>query len=285
MKGKVVLITGATNGIGLETARALAKMSAKIVIVGRNPEKTERVVDHLMHDTGNEHIEGLLADLSVQAEIFKLAETFQQKYNRLDILINNAGGFFYQRELTPDGLEKTFALNHMSYFILTNQLLNILRDSAPARVINVSSHAHKMGDKRLDFDNLQSEKNFSSFRAYGQSKLANVMFTYALARRVEQHGITVNTLHPGFVNTGFGQKGGGLLAMGFSMLNKMFAMSPEKGARTTIYLASSPEVENVTGKYFANSKAEKSSSASYNVEDQEKLWDISESLILRSENA
>lgn len=279
MKGKVILITGATNGIGLETARALAKMSARIVIVGRNPEKTQNVVNTLIQDTSNEHIEGLIADLSIQADIFELAETFQRKYDRLDILINNAGGFFYQREMTVDNLEKTFALNHMSYFILTNQLLNILRDSAPARVVNVSSDAHKMGVKHIDFDNLQGEKNYASFRAYGQSKLANVMFTYALARRVEQHGITVNALHPGFVNTGFGHSGGGLLSMGFSMLSRVFAMSPEQGAQTSIYLASSPDVQNVTGKYFAKSKPVESSPASHDVDDQERLWKISESLI------
>lgn len=275
MKGKVILITGGTGGIGLETARALARMGSKIVIVGRNPQKTAAAVEELKQTTGSDQIDSLLADLSLLADVRALAAAFTAKYDRLDVLVNNAGGYFNARQLTSEGLEMTFALNHMSYFLLTQLLLDILADSAPSRVVNVSSDAHRGG--KLDFDNLQGEKGYSGFGAYGRSKLMNVVFTYELARRVADRGITANVLHPGFVRTGFGHNNGGMLSA-LMRLAQIAALTPEQGAQTSIYLASSPAVAEVTGQYFVKSKAVQSSAASYRQEDWTRLWDVSEQI-------
>jgi NAD(P)-dependent dehydrogenase (short-subunit alcohol dehydrogenase family) len=275
MKDKVVLITGGTNGIGLEAARALARMGAKIVIVGRSASKTAAAVGDLQATTGGQ-IDSLLADLSLVAETRALADAFKARYDRLDVLVNNAGAFFDARQVTAEGFEQTFALNHLSYFALTEGLRDILRDSAPARVVNVSSDAHRVG--ALDFDNLQGERGYQGFRAYGRSKLMNIMFTYELARRVAADGITTNALHPGFVRTGFGQNNNGLVKLGLSIA-QLFALTPVQGAATTIHLASSPEVAHVTGKYFVRSKAVASSKESYDAAAWARLWALSEDLI------
>jgi retinol dehydrogenase-12 len=278
MKDKVVLITGATNGIGKVAALELARQGASVVIVGRNPEKTTAVVDEIKRSTGNTHVESLIADLSSIAEVRRLADAFKQKYSRLDILINNAGATFTTRQETVDGLEMTFATNHLSYFLLTTLLLDVLKASAPARVVNVASDAHTMG--KIDFDDLQNHKNFGfqGFRAYSNSKLANVLFTYELARRLEGTGVTANVLHPGFVASGFGMNNAGLFRGVLKVLQSMAAITPEQGAETILYLATSPDVEGVTGKYWDKRKAITSSTVSYNVQTAQRLWDVSEQL-------
>jgi retinol dehydrogenase 12 len=276
MKGKVCLITGATNGIGLETARALAKMGAKVVIVGRNPSKTEGVVAELKAQTGNDHIESILGDLSLMAHVRRIADEFKAKYDRLDVLVNNAGAIFTKKEMTSEGYEMTFALNHLSYFLLTNLLLDVLIDSAPARIVNVSSDAHRFGG--IQFDNLQGEKKYRGMQIYSQSKLMNVLFTKELARRLEGTGVTANVLHPGLVGSGFGLNNSGFLNALFKLV-RPFSITSEQGARSSIYLASSPEAANITGRYF-NDKAQmvEPAAAANDRENQRRLWEISEQI-------
>lgn len=272
MKGKVILITGATNGIGLATAQALATTGAKLVLVGRNAEKTHQVVADLQKQSGNEHIDSLLADLSSMEEVRKLAADFEAKYDRLDVLINNAGAVFTSRQLSVDGYEMTFALNHLNYFLLTNLLIDILRDSAPARIINVSSDAHRGGS--MKFDDLNLEKGFNGFAAYSQSKLANLLFTYELARRLDNSGITVNAMHPGMVRTGFGHNNNFII----SIIMRLFFLAgrtPEQGADTVVYMATSPDLTEVTGKYFKDRKPIASTAASHDEAAQARFWDIS----------
>jgi len=230
------------------------------------------VVREIQRTTKNERVEYLLGDLSVQAEVRRVASEFRQHYNRLDVLINNAGAVFVKRELSRDGFEMTFALNHLAYFLMTHLLLDLLIASAPARIINVSSMAHVSA--RLNPDELQSQPGYNSWRSYGQSKLANLYFTYELARRLHGTGVTVNALHPGFVATNFGRSNGGLFNPLFR-LAQVAAISPEAGAKTSIYLATSPEVEGVTGKYFDRCKPIPSSKVSYDLETARKLWDLS----------
>ena len=209
MQGKICLITGGTNGIGKSTAQALAQMGATVVIVGRNAPKTAQVVEEIRAASGNNNVDSLLADLSSQQEVRRLADEFKSKYSHLHVLLNNAGGVFMQRQLSVDGIEMTFALNHLAYFLLTNLLLDTIKASAPARIINVSSDAHTSG--KIEFDNLQGERRYSP-GAYGNSKLANILFTMELARRLEGTGVTVNALHPGFVATGFAKNNGQIIA-------------------------------------------------------------------------
>jgi NAD(P)-dependent dehydrogenase (short-subunit alcohol dehydrogenase family) len=278
MQNTVVMVTGATNGIGLEAAKALAAMGAAIVGVGRNPQKCADATQQIKAATGNSKVEFLVADLSVQAQVRQLAETFKQKYNRLDVLLNNAGGYFAKREVSSDGIEMTWALNHLNYFLLTDLLLDVIKASAPARIVNVSSGAHT-GAKRINFEDVEFKKGYSGWPAYSHSKLANVMFAYELARRLDGTQVTVNALHPGFVATGFGHNNGGLMRTGMSAIQKIAAKKPEQGAATSIYLASSPQVAGVTGKYFSDSKETKSSSASYDVSAQQRLWELSEQMV------
>jgi NAD(P)-dependent dehydrogenase (short-subunit alcohol dehydrogenase family) len=274
---KTILITGATAGIGKETARGIAKTGANIVIVGRSKEKTAAVAEELKRSTNNEKIEFLVADLSLMSEIRRCADEFKSKYDRLDILVNNAGAIFDKRETTADGLEKTFALNHISYFLLTNLLLDLIKQSQPARIVSVSSAAHNFG--KLDFDNLQSEKSFGALATYSNSKLMNVLFTYELARRLKETKITANCLHPGGVASNFGDNMGGFFSYIVWFFKNTFAISSEKGAETSVFLATSPEVENVTGKYFDNKKAKDSSKISYDESLQKRLWEKSEEIV------
>ena len=276
MTGKVVLVTGGTAGIGEVAARELARQGAKVVIVGRNPQKTAAVAEQIKAQTGNPAVEYLLGDLSLKSEVRRVASEFKQRYDRLDVLLNNAGGFFSQRQVTSEGLEYTFALNHLNYFLLTSSLLEVLQASDRARVVNVSSGAHVMA--KLNFDDLQNEQKYSGWGVYSQSKLMNIYFTYEMARRVN-HGLTVNALHPGFVATNFGLNNRGLMGLGVKLSQKLFARTPEKGAETSIYLASSPEVEGVSGKYFADCRAIQSSPVSYQLEPARQLWETSEELI------
>jgi NAD(P)-dependent dehydrogenase (short-subunit alcohol dehydrogenase family) len=276
MQGRICLITGGTNGIGKSTAQALARMGATVVIVGRNAQKTAGVVAEIRAASGNQNVDSLLADLSSQQEVRNLADEFKRKYSQLHVLLNNAGAVFMQRQLSVDGIEMTFAFNHLAYFLLTNLLLDTLKASAPARIINVSSDAHASG--KIEFDNLQGEQVFSS-RAYGNSKLANILFTNELARRLEGTGVTVNALHPGFVATGFGKNNPGFLMKIVRAAVPLIARSPEKGAETSVYLATSPSVEGVTGKYFYNAQAIPAAPQAADRAVAQKLWDVSAGLV------
>jgi retinol dehydrogenase-12 len=277
MEDKIVLVTGATGGIGFVTALELARMGARMLLVGRNPEKCRQSAEAITIATGSSKITTFIADLSSLRQIRGLAEEVKGQVDRLDVLVNNAGAIFMDRQVSADGYEMTLALNHLNYFHLTNLLLDLLGQSPSARIVNVSSMAHAMG--RIDFDDLQSARRFQGWGAYSNSKLANVLFTYELARRLADRKITVNCLHPGFVASNFGRSNGGFFEP-FFRLSQVAAISPQKGAETSIYLASSPEVEGVTGKYFARSKAVPSSALSYNVDVAARLWQASEELVL-----
>ncbi len=279
MQGKTVLVTGATNGIGKITALELAKMGAQVVVVGRNRAKTEATVNEIKSASGNQQVGMLLGDLSLMADVRRIASEFKAQYPRLDVLLNNAGAWNRERQETKEGLELTFALNHMSYFLLTDLLLDMLKASAPARIVNVSSEAHRSANT-VDFDDLQLKRSYGmgGFAAYGLSKLLNVLFTYELARRLNGTGVTANVLHPGFVATGFGHNNQGFLMGLFGLFQRMAALKPEQGAETNLYLATSPEVDTVTGKYFDKCKAVASSPLSHDEAIQRKLWEVSEQL-------
>ena len=272
MNGKVCLVTGATDGIGKISARVLAEKGAKVIIVGRNPEKSATVLAELKSSSGNENIDLLIADLAVMQEVYDLAEQVISHYDRLDILLNNAGGYFAKHELTSDGLERTFALNHMSYFLLTNKLMELLKSSAPARIVNVSSDAHYGVD--MDFENLNGEQEYKAWKAYQKSKLANVLFTYELLKKVPAD-ITVNCLHPGFVATNFGHNNGGFFGPVLKIAQRISAIDPEEGAKTSIFLCSAPEVKRVSGKYFYKCQPKTSSRESRNMDTGKRLWQIS----------
>lgn len=276
VRDKVILVTGGTNGIGKVTAHQLAEQGAQIVIVSRSAQKCAAVVDEIRAKTGNHNVEWIAADLSTRAGVEEAANEFRARHDRLHVLLNNAGGVFAEHLVTADGYEMTFALNHLSYFGLTQLLRDLLVASAPARIVNVSSDAHYGG--AINFDDLMGEKKYSSWKAYSQSKLANVMFTYSLSRQLTGTGVTANALHPGFVSTGFGRNNGGLMGL-FMPLAQWFAISPEKGAETSVYLATSPEVSAVSGRYFSKCKEKQSSQVSYDVAAQDRLWEVSEQLI------
>jgi NAD(P)-dependent dehydrogenase (short-subunit alcohol dehydrogenase family) len=276
MNGKICLVTGSTNGIGKATAQALAKLGATVIIVGRDAVKTSRVVEEIRTASGNKTVDSLLADLSSQQEVRRLADEFKGKYSQLHVLLNNAGGFFMRRQLRGDGIEMTFALNHLASFLLTNLLLDTIKASAPARIINVSSNAHAGG--KIEFDNLQGEREYGP-RAYDNSKLANILFTMELARRLEGTGVTVNTLHPGFVATGFAKNNGKVIAALVSIITPFVARSPAKGAETSVYLASSPSVDGITGKYFYDSRAIPPASQATDMAVARKLWDVSAQMV------
>jgi NAD(P)-dependent dehydrogenase (short-subunit alcohol dehydrogenase family) len=276
VEGKLVMVTGANAGIGKVTALELAKMGAHVILVCRSEARGAQALNEIKAESGSKNIDLLLADLSSQTSIRNLADKFKQNYGDLDVLVNNAGAVFTKRQKSVDGLEMTFALNHLNYFLLTNLLLDRLKQEKPTRIVNVSSAAHQ--GSKLNFDDLQNEISYGGMRAYGQSKLANILFTYELARRLEGSQITTNCLHPGFGATNFGKNNGRLMSIFMSIIGPIAGKSPQKGAETTIYLASAPEVSAVSGKYFSDKKAVKSSAASYNEADAERLWTISEEL-------
>jgi NAD(P)-dependent dehydrogenase (short-subunit alcohol dehydrogenase family) len=278
MQGKICLITGANSGIGKATALGLAKMGATVVMVSRNREKGEAAQAEIKTKSGNEAVDLLLADLSSLQEVRQLAQDFKQRYTHLHVLINNAGVNLLRRRVSVDGYEMTFAVNYLAPFLLTNLLLDTLRASAPSRIVNVSSGAHE--NASLNLQDLQAEQRYRFMRVYGQSKLALIMFTYELARKLQGTGVTVNCLHPGFVATNIGQSG---MNPALASIAKLFissmGISPEEGAQTSLYLATSPDVEGVSGRYFVKSVPKRSSSISYNKTLQQQLWNTSEQLV------
>ncbi len=273
MEGKICMITGANSGIGKATAIGLAKLNARIIMVCRDKNRGEKAKEEIIIQTGNKNIDLLLCDLSSQEQIRKLVAEFKEKYQNLHMLINNAGIMLKMRTLSVDGFEMNFAVHFLAPFLLTNLLLDVLKKSAPSRVINVASAAHKRA--KIDLDDLQSEnKKYRLFSVYGISKLAEVLFTYELSRRLEGTGVTANTVHPGVVNTNLGRD-----QSKFSQwFARKFFKSPEEGAQTSIYLASSSEVEGITGKYFVNKQLKESSEESYNEEYAKKLWQTAEEM-------
>jgi retinol dehydrogenase 14 len=276
MTGRTVLVTGGTGGIGLATAVGLAVLGARVGITGRDRARGEAAAADIRAASGNPAVDVFTADLSWQAQVRRLAGEVLDAYPRLDVLVNNVGGFWAHRHVTADGLEQTFALNHLAPFLLTNLLLERLRASAPARVVTVSSGAHATG--RIDFADLQGSAAYSGQRAYSASKLANIMFTYELARRLDGTGVTANVLHPGVVRTNFGAEDqAGIKAI--LPLLRPFLKSPAAGAATTIYLASSTQVDGVTGRYFANRKPKTSAKASYDTAAAARLWNVSADLV------
>ncbi len=277
MHGKICMVTGANSGIGKATALALAQMGATVVMVCRDRARGEEARREITTKSRKNAVDLLLVDLSSQQSIRQLIGNFKQRYTHLHVLINNAGAAFTGRRETVDGLEMTFAVNYLAPFLLTNLLLDVLKASAPARIVNVSSNSHEAG--YIAMDDLQAEQHYSNMRAYGQAKLAVVLFTYELARRLQGTGVTANCLHPGFVATHFGQRDVG---PAFRLLVKVigrFGTSPEKGAKTSIYLASSPEVEGVTGQYFVKSMPKRSAAISYDESLQRHLWEQSAKLV------
>ncbi len=277
MKNKVCLITGGTAGIGKATAIELARKGAHVFITARNQEKGKTACDEIKKITGNKQVEYLTADFASLESVKALADACKSKLKRLDVLINNAGVFHTERTLSHDGYEMQFAVNHLAHFLLTNLLLDIIRQSAPARIINVSSRVHRRGN--IYFDDLQLAKGgYDGFKAYGQSKLANILFTYELAERLKGTGITVNCLHPGGVATNFAFNHSSGLYRWVWTLVSLFLTTVQEGAKTSVYLAASPEVESLTGKYFAKSKPANSSAISHDKEVAKKLWKVSEEL-------
>lgn len=275
MIGKLVLVTGATSGIGEAAATELAAWGASIVAVVRNRRRGEETLAQIRATTGNEQLELLVGDLAAQADVRRVAREFKERHDRLDVLINNAGGVFGSRRVTSDGLELTFALDHLAYFLLTNELLDVLKASTPSRIVSTSSDASTQGS--IELDDLQLERGYKPFRAYSNAKLANILFTFELARRLAGSGVTANCVHPGFVRSGFGSGLGGPMRLG-TKAAQLFARRPEKGAETIVYLASSPAVASVTGKYFFDKQPKTPPAAAVDVALARRLWAMSEQL-------
>ncbi len=279
IQGKLILVTGATSGIGEVTARELARQGAHVIILARNRQKAERTRQEIIATTGNQQVDVVLADLSVMQQVRDVAAQLHDKYPRLDVLVNNAGLMFgAERELSADGYEMTLATNHLGPFLLTSLLLDLLQKSPAARIVNVASMAYRFSKPTLD--DLQSEREYSPVWEYGNTKLWNIMFTQELAQRLRAHGITnvtTNCLHPGAVATGYGQQTGGFV--GFALgLARPFMISPEKGAQTSLFLATDPSVANVSGGFFSKKKPEPVKSSFNTPANNKRLWKISEQL-------
>ncbi len=275
MGDKICLVTGGNSGIGKSVALGLAKMGATVVVVSRNKEKGQTAVTDIIEKSGNKNVELIQADMSSQNSIHQLVNEFRARHEKLHLLINNAGVYLTKRSETEDGLESTFAVNHLGPFLLTSLLVDILKASAPSRIVNVTSDAHK--GARINFEDLQGEKKFSGWQAYGQSKLAMILYTHGLSKKLEGTGVTVNSAHPGVVRTNFAKNNGGLVMLGFRFLG-MFFISPESAAKRILYVATSPDLEGVTGKYFTKMHEVKSSQESYDDDSARRLWQISEQL-------
>ena len=276
MRGRTVVITGATSGIGRAAADVLAERGATLGLVARNPELGERALGELRQRTGNDAIRLFLADLSSQQEVRRLADELLDAYPQIHVLFNNAGVVNLRRETTVDGYETTFAVNHLAYYLLTRLLLGRIRASSPARIVNVASDAHRAS--RLDWDDLQSQRSYRAMGVYGRSKLANLLITSELARRLDGTGVTVNAAHPGWVGTGFGANNG-LMGQLITSLASWFARTPEKGAETPLWLATSPDLDGVSGQYFYDCREHRSSRASHEADAQQRLWKQSAELV------
>ena len=272
MRGRVVVITGASSGVGRATAHALARLGARLALVCRDRGRGEETLREVARASGNDEIGLFLADFASQQEIRRVASELLDRCPEIHVLVNNAGVFNLRRETTSDGIETVFAVNHLAYYLLTRLLLARLEASAAARIVNVASAAHRSA--RLDFGDLENERGYRAMSVYGQSKLANLLFTYELARRLEGTKVTANTLHPGAVGTGLGRNNG-RFAIVLSRLLRPLLRTPERGAETSIYLAASPKVEGVNGKYFADCRETASSPASLDPADARRLWDVS----------
>ena len=283
MQGRVCLVTGGSSGIGKVTARELAGMGATVVMLCRNRTKGEAAQAEIKEASGNAQVDLIVADLSELSQVRRAASEFRQKYTQLHVLINNAGGANPERKATPDGLETTFEANYLAPFLLTQLLLDTLKASAPARIVNVSSAGHTIGN--IDFADLQATRRYGSMKAYSQSKLAQIFFTYELADRLAGSGVTVNALHPGLVISNFNDGLPGFMRVMGTAFYALFGISAEKGAQTSLYLATSPEVEGVSGKYFSNCKEIRSSKRSYDQAIRLRLWEVSEELIQQNETA
>jgi NAD(P)-dependent dehydrogenase (short-subunit alcohol dehydrogenase family) len=273
MQGKTVVVTGGTSGIGEVAAVRLAGQGARIVLIARDGARADATLAKLRAANPSALHAVHLADLSVLAEMKRVAGEIANAEPRVDVLINNAGAVFTTRQLSADGLEMTFAVNHMAYFVVTNVLLDRLKATPGARVVSTSSAAHTAG--KMDFDNLQLERGYGTFRAYGASKLENILFTRELARRLDGAGVTANCLHPGGVNTRFGSNNSGFLASVFRVGIALVGISPEEGAKTIIHLASSPDVATISGEYFYKNKVAEPSAAAQNDMDAKRLWEVS----------
>ena len=275
MVGQTVLVTGGSAGIGRATALALAVMGAHLAIAGRDRGRAEDAAREI-RAAGAAQVDVFVADLSSQSQVRRLAGEVLQRLSRIDVLVNNAGGYWNTRHVTADGLERTFAVNHLAPFLLTSLLLGRLKQSAPARVVTVSSNVQALG--RIDFEDLQAERSYSGARAYNQSKLANVLFTYELARRLQGTSVTANALHPGVVRTAFGAEDPRAVQRLLMPVMRPFMKAPAQGAATSVYLASAPDLERVTGRFFAGSKPRKSGKRSYDRAAAARLWQVSADL-------
>jgi NAD(P)-dependent dehydrogenase (short-subunit alcohol dehydrogenase family) len=281
MQGKVCLVTGASGGIGKVTARELARQGATVVMVCRNRAKGEAAQAEIKAESSNNRVNLIIADLSSLAEVRGAASEFKQKHTQLHVLIHNAGAINGERKVTPDGLEDTFATNYLAPFLLTALLLDVLKASAPARIVNVSSSGHTRGN--IDFEDLQGVHRYRFMKAYTQSKLAQIYFTYELAAQLKDSGVTVNALHPGLVSSDFNKGTKGIAHFIGEVVYFFNGITVEKGAQTTLYLATSPEVEGVSGKYFSKSKETPSSKRSYDLAIRRRLWQVSEEFIQQNE--
>jgi NAD(P)-dependent dehydrogenase (short-subunit alcohol dehydrogenase family) len=275
MDGKVVLVTGANSGIGRASALALARLGATVVMLCRSAERGEKALRRVREQSGNEDVHLLLADLSSRRDIFEGARDFKARFRRLDVLLNNAGILTRRRRLTEDGFELQFFVNHLAYFLLTRLLLDALRESVPSRIVNVASTAHSRGT--LDFEDLQGEKHYDGWQQYANTKLANIVFTYELARRLKGSGVTANCLHPGLIHTHLMSNYSWVINALWYLLQRFFKQ-PEEGAATPVYLASSPEVEGKSGGYYRNCAPMGTSEESYDPAVQSRLWEVSEAL-------
>ena len=271
MIGKVCIVTGSNSGIGKETALALSNKGATVVMVVRDKERGEKAQSEIINKTGNNDTFLMICDLSSMDSIGKFVKEFTEKYDRLDVLINNAGAVFRERQTTVDGFERTLAVDYLGPFLLTHQLLPLLKSSAPSRIINLASGLYKSG--KIDLDDLQSDKNYKGMNAYSSAKLMVVMYTYELARRLKGTGVTANAVLPGFVRTNLGRNSGSFLYALEYLIVRPFQISAEKGAETSVYLASSDEVEGVAGKCFSKMRETTTSQASYDQQTQKLLWD------------
>ena len=277
MAGKVVLITGGTGGIGKATAIGLAAIGARVGITGRDLARAEQAAADIRSASENPAVDAFAADMTSQAEVRRLAAAVLDAYPRLHVLVNNVGAFWAHRHPTVDGLERTFALNHLAPFLLTNLLLDRLKASAPARVVTVSSGAQSMG--RIDFDDLQGALNYSGQRAYNQSKLANIMFTNELARRLDGAGVTATSVHPGVVRTNFGAEDQAWFFTIISRVVRPLLKTPAQGAQTPIYLASSPDMDGISGQFFVNRKPKTANKVAYDTNMTARLWRVSADLV------